>query len=299
MDNRIGEMELFLRVVESGSFSKAAQLTRTTPSTVSKLISRIEARLGVRLIERSTRQLAVTPEGQQFYDRAQTLLNDLYDMERSLRTGTAQLQGVVRINTSVAFGTLALEPLLPAFWQAYPDIQIDLSLSDAMTDLYLERTDIAFRVGKLQDSSLTARFIGAAQRHIVASPTYLAQHGMPATLEDLDQHACLGFNFRRNTPVWPLKSSGRVVERSIRGPLLANNGESVRRMALAGMGLAHLADFHIRSDLQANRLVEVLPDIGRDSEDIHAVFPGSRNVPQRVRVFLDFTLPRLKRFLKN
>ncbi|MBS1103598.1 LysR family transcriptional regulator [Gluconobacter sp. Dm-62] len=299
MDNRFGEMKIFLRVVESGSFSEAARLSMTTPSTVSKLIGRVESRLGVRLVERSTRRLSVTPEGLAYYDRAQALIAELDDMEGFLSKKTVQLTGTVRINASVAFGTLALEPLLPAFWNEYPDIVVDLSLSDEMADLYLDRTDIAFRVGKLQDSSLTARHLGSVPRLIVGAPGYLERFGRPESVDDLEHHRCLGFNFRRAAPVWPLQERGRIVDRIVRGPLLANNGESVRRAAIRGAGLARLAEYHVREDLAAGRLVEVLAESGtRDEEEIHALYQGGKQVPQRIRVFLDFVVPRLQSALR-
>lgn len=298
MDNRTGEMQVFMRVVETGSFSEAARLLRMTPSTVSKLISRVEARLGVRLVERSTRRLSLTTEGQIYYERSQALLQDLDLMERELSHGAAAAGGRVRVNVSVAFGVLGLEPLLPEFWRTYPNIVVDLSLSDEIVDLYLDRTDIAFRVGPLPDSSMIARRIGVARRKIVASPAYLGRCGTPREVEDLSRHNCLGFNFRRAAPVWPLKESGRIVDRMVNGSLLANNGETVRRMALAGVGLARMGDYHVRADLAAGRLVEVLADaIEPDEEEIHAVFLGGPRMPQRVRVFLDFVAPRLQQFL--
>lgn len=298
MDNRIGEMQVFLRVVEAGSFSEAARLLRMAPSTISKLITRSEARLGVRLIERSTRRLALTAEGQAYYDRSQALLLELDDIERGLSRGAATAGGTVRVNTSVGFGVHGLEPLLPAFWQAHPDIVVDLSLSDEIVDLYLDRTDVAFRIGPLQDSTLVARRLGAARRRIVGSPAYLAQRGTPSSVDDLVGHRCLGFNFRRSAPIWPLRESGRIVDRAVAGPLVANNGETLRRAALAGAGLARLADFHLRDDLAAGRLIEVLPEavIG-DEEQIHAIFLGGARLPQRVRVFLDFVCPRLAAML--
>lgn len=298
MDNRAGEMQVFLRVVEAGSFSEAARLLRMTPSTVSKLISRIETRLGVRLIERSTRRLSLTVEGRLYYERSQTLLHDLDEIERELSHGAATTGGTIRINISVALGTLGLEPLLPEFWRAYPNIVIDLSLSDEIVDLYLDRTDIAFRVGPLPDSGMIARRVGTAWRKIVAAPAYLERHGTPRTIDDLAHHNCLGFNFRRAAPVWPLRESGRIVDRAVKGALLANNGETVRHMTLAGVGLARMGDYHVRADLAAGRLVEVLGDvIEPDEEQIHAVFLGGANMPQRVRVFLDFVVPRLQQFL--
>ncbi|MGG6895587.1 MULTISPECIES: LysR family transcriptional regulator [Rhizobium] len=300
MDNRTGEMQVFLRVVETRSFSEAARLLRMTPSTVSKLISRVEARLGVRLVERSTRRLSLTAEGQIYYERSQALLQDLDLIERELSQGAAATDGTIRVNVSVALGVLGLEPLLPEFWGAYPNIVIDLSLSDEIVDLYLDRTDIAFRVGRLPDSGMVARHIGTARRKIVASPAYLDRYGTPRKVEDLSRHNCLGFNFRRLAPVWPLKESGRIVDRVVKGSLLANNGETVRRMALAGVGLARMGDYHVRADLAAGRLVEVLSDaIEPDQEEIHAVFLGGARMPQRVRVFLDFIVPRLQRFLSE
>ncbi|HTQ70768.1 MAG TPA: LysR family transcriptional regulator [Acidocella sp.] len=298
MDNRAGEMQVFVRVVEGGSFSAAARQLLMTPSTVSKLIARLEERLGVRLVERSTRRLSLTAEGQLYYERGQALLGELEDVERAVAQGTRHMRGTVRVNASVAFGALALEPLLPAFWRACPHIVVDLSLSDEVVDLYLDRTDIAFRVGKLPDSSLMARKIGVARRKIVAAPAYLAQRGVPKTVDDLAQHNCLGFNFRRAAPVWPLREGGRIVDRLVQGSLLANNGETVRRLAVAGAGLARLGDYHVREDLAAGRLVEVLATAGLgDVEDIHALCPGTPRMPQRVRVFLDFIIPELQAFL--
>jgi DNA-binding transcriptional LysR family regulator len=299
VDNRAGEMQVFVRVVEAGSFSEAARALLMTPSTVSKLIGRIEARLGVRLLERSTRRLSLTAEGQIYHERSQALLGELDAVERELSEGSASTGGTVRVNASVAFGVLAVEPELPAFWHAFPNIVVDLSLSDEIVDLYLDRTDVAFRVGRLPDSGMMARHIGVAHRQIVASPAYLERHGTPRAVEDLAHHNCLGFNFRRAAPVWPLKESGRIVDRSVNGSLLANNGETVRRMALAGVGLARLGDYHARADIAAGRLVEVLSDaVEGDEEPINAVYLGGARLPQRVRAFLDFMAPRLQAFLE-
>lgn len=300
MDNRIGELQVFVRVVETGSFSQAARQMLTTPSTVSKLIARIEARLGVRLVERSTRRLSLTDEGQLFYERGKALIADFDDFERELTSGATNAGGTIRVNASVGFGAILLEPLLPAFWAAHPHIVVDLSLSDEIVDLYLDRTDVAFRIGPLPSSGLVARRIGAARRRIVASPAYLARHGTPASIEDLDAHNCLGFNFRRSTPIWPLRDGARIVDRSVTGSLLANNGETVRRMALAGVGLARLGDFHVREDLAAGRLVEVLEETGTgEDEDIHALHLGGRRVPQRIQLFLDFIVPQLQMALRG
>ncbi|MFC3612842.1 LysR family transcriptional regulator [Lutimaribacter marinistellae] len=298
MDNRAGEMQVFLRVVDCGSFSEAARMLRMTPSTVSKLVGRIEERLGVRLLERSTRRLSLTDEGQVYYDRSRILLDEMEEMEQELSHGQASLDGRVRVSSSVGFGMLGIEPELPAFWQSHPRIVVDLSLSDEIVDLYLDRTDVAFRVGPLPDSTMTAVKLGTAKRMIVAAPSYLEKHGTPHTIDDLSEHACLGFNFRRANAVWPLRESGRIVDRTVEGPLLANNGETVRRQAVAGVGLGRIGEFHAREDLRAGRLVEVLHDATEgDTEDVHALFLGGERIPVRVRAFVDFMTPRLRAFL--
>lgn len=295
MDNRSGEMQTFARVVEARSFSEAARNLRTSPSTISKLVARMEARLGVRLLKRSTRHLSLTTEGQLYYERSLALIAELEDVEREVSQGAASTGGTVRVNASVALGMIGLEPILPEFWAAYPRIVIDLSLSDELVDLYLDRTDVAIRIGSLPNSGMMARRIGVAYRKIVAAPGYLEQYGRPKTASDLSLHQCLGFNFRRAAPVWPIRESGRVIDHVAHGPLLANNGDTVRRLALAGAGLARLADFHVREDLAAGRLVEVLSDVVEpDEEPIHAVYASSAQMPQRVRVFLDFVVPRLQ-----
>lgn len=299
MDNRAGEMMVFVRVVEAGSFSQAARLMLMTPSTVSKLIARLEARLGVRLMERSTRRLVLTEEGQFYYERSQALLGQIDETEQQIAQGGAEAEGIVRVTSSVSFGTTALEPLLPAFFEAYPKVVIDLSLSDEVVDLYLDRTDVAIRVGKLADSNLMARKIGETKRCIVASPAYLARHGTPGTPEDLIHHNCLGFNFRRAMPVWPMREGGRIVERMLTGSLLVNNGDTLRRMAVAGAGIIRLADYHLRGPIERGELVELLADsdIGV-VDDVHALYRGSQFLPARVRSFLDFMVPRMQVFLK-
>jgi DNA-binding transcriptional LysR family regulator len=299
MDNRIGEMQVFLRVADAASYSEAARRLLMTPSTVSKLIRRIEARLGVRLFERSTRRLCLTREGQLYQEKSIALLAELDDVERSISQGASAAGGTIRVNTTVAFGILGLEPLLPAFWQAHPDIVVDISLSDEIVDLYLDRTDVAFRVGPLQPSGMVARRIGVVKKKIVASPDYINRLGEPKSVEELASRNCLGFNFRRSVPVWPLKESGRIVDRAVSGSILANNAETLRRMAIAGIGLTRLAEYHVRDDLAAGRLVQVLEETTGDDEQIHALYHGGPRLPFRVRAFLDFVCPRLTDFMEG
>lgn len=300
MDNRFGEMQVFLLVVEERSFSEAARRMWMTPSTVSKLIARMETRLGVRLIERSTRRIFPTVEGQRYYERCRNLLAELDEMERDVSQNASDISGTVRITTSVGFGIFAIEPLIPAFSQSYPKISLDISLSDEIVDLYGDRTHVAFRVGRLTDSTLMASKIGTTRRMLVASPDYLSRNGTPAKIADLNHHKCIGFNFRHQTPVWPLYDGEKMIEYRLNGSMMANNGETVRRMALVGLGIARMGEFHVRQELREGSLVQVLPDATKtDFEDTHALFLGNDHMPQRVRVFLDFMTPRLRNWLQG
>lgn len=300
MDNRVGELDVFLRVVDTGSFSEAARQLHMTPSNVSKLIARLEARLRVRLLERSTRRLSLTAEGRRYYERGQALLSELEDIEREASQIATSAGGTVRVTSSVGFATVAVEPLLPEFWKIHPNIVVDLSLSDELVDLYLDRTDVAFRIGVLSDSSLTATKLGTAKRRIIASPGYLEKHGVPQSISELKQHHCLGFNFRRSARTSSLRNRQRFLDQAPSALLLANNGETVKRMAIKGMGVAQLGEYHIRDELRAGTLTEILVDESKDdTEDLHAVFIGGERLPHRVRAFLDFMTPRLRNYLEQ
>ncbi|TWA66892.1 LysR family transcriptional regulator [Azospirillum baldaniorum] len=297
-DSRAWDMRVFLRVAALGSFSAAGREVGMTPSSTAKLVTRLEERLGVRLVERSTRRLRLTAEGELYRERAESLLGDLDAMEAEVAGGARSPTGLIRISVSVPFGRHCLLPLLPDFTRAYPGIRLDLTLTDEVVDLYAARTDVAFRAGRLSDSALLAVRLGDVRRRIVASPDYLERMGRPESAADLERHDCLGFNFRRAAAVWPLKSGGRLVDREIDTRIVANNGETVRHMALLGLGLARLAEYHIRPDLAAGRLVSVLDDVLVDREEIHAVYTGRERVPHRVRAFLDHMTPRMRACLQ-
>lgn len=297
-DTRAWDMKVFLRVAALGSFSAAGREVGMTPSSTAKLITRLEERLGVRLIERSTRRLRLTAEGELYRERAETLLGELDALDAEVAGGARAPTGLIRVTVSVPFGRHCLLPLLPDFTQAFPDIRLDLTLTDEVVDLYAAQADVAFRAGRLMDSALLAVRLGEVRRRIVASPDYLARKGTPRTAADLEHHDCLGFNFRRAAAVWPLKSGGRLVDREVDTRIVANNGETVRHMAVLGLGLARLGEFHVRADLAAGRLVSVLDDVLVDSEAFHAVYLGRERAPRRVQAFLDFMTPRLRACLQ-
>ena len=287
--NRSGEMEVFVRVVEQGGFSAAARQSRMTPSAVSKLIARLEARLGSRLVTRSTRRLELTPEGCAFYERAARILADIEEAERSAGAGERPA-GRVRVSTSASYGAHVLAPILPEFLIRHPGVSLDIVETDLVVDLLAERTDVAIRAGPLRTSSLLARKLGDTGKLIVAAPAYLARAGMPHSAADLDAHVRIGFSYARAVEGWPLRENGRELMLPVPARVQASDGEGIRRLALAGVGLARLAAFTVRADLAAGRLVPVLEALNPgDRESFHAVHPGSGGpLPARVRALIDF-----------
>jgi len=287
--NRSGEMEVFVRVVELGGFSAAARAFRMTPSAVSKLVARLEARLGVRLINRSTRKLLLTAEGAAFYERSTRLLADLDEAERTASAGEHPV-GRIRLNTNASFGTHILAPLIPQFLQLFPEVSLDIVHTDAVVDLLAERTDVAVRAGPLQSSRLIARKLGATRMVIVASPDYLARHGTPDSPATLDAHNRLGFSYVRIRDSWPLLVDGQIIALPSLGPVQISDGEGLRHLALAGVGLARLAAFAVAADIEAGRLIPVLEDYNPgDLEEVHAVYLGQGGpLPARIRALLDF-----------
>lgn len=287
--NRAGELEAFVQVVDRGGFSAAARHLGVTPSAISKLVARLEARLGVQLVHRSTRRLQLTAEGQLFYERGLRVLADLDEAERSVASDNAP-RGRVSINASIPFGHRLLLPLVPRLLEAHPELQVDVVLTDRVVDLIAERCDIAIRWGKLPPSDLVARLLGHTAQAIVASPEYLARHGTPTTVEELARHNRLGNTYRRSVPDWPLLVDGRPVAMPVVGNARASDGSALRRLALSGAGLARLSVYHVLPDLRAGRLVPVMEAFNPgELEPIHAVYLGRPGrLPARVRAVLDF-----------
>jgi DNA-binding transcriptional LysR family regulator len=294
--NRSGEIEVFVRAVELGGFSAAARGFRMTPSAVSKLVARLEGRLGVRLINRSTRRLELTAEGAAFYQRGIRILDDMDTAEREAAAG-ATPRGRLRVNVNVPFGTHYLLPLVPDFLALHPDITIDIALTDAVVDLLEERADVAIRVGPLRESRLVARKLGESRMMVVASPAYLARHGEPTTPTDLAKHNMLGFCFVRLVEGWPFRDgAGGVTTVAPLGNASVSDGEAMRHLALAGLGIGRLAAFHVDRDVAAGRLVPVLEKYNPgDTEAVHAIFVGQGgHVPARVRAFLDYLADKVR-----
>ena len=287
--NRLAEMQTFVSVVESGSFTAAARLSHLSPSAISKAISRLEARLGARLINRSTRKLYLSAEGRTFYDHCIRILADIDEAERCAGE-QEKVAGHLRVSVSIPVGKHLLLPVIPGFLSLYPEVSLDLNLSDQLMDLLEERIDVAIRSGPLPDSSLIARKLAETHSMIVASPAYLEQYGKPENVEDLLKHNRIGFSFRRSVEAWPLHTNGECTDLMPSGNLRVSDGATMHQMALDGVGLARLAQFIVSDDIKAGRLVPLLEDSNPgDVEEIHAVFLGHGGyLPNRVRAFLDF-----------
>lgn len=283
---------MFIVAAESEGFSAAGRKLGLSPSAVSKLVTRIEDRLGTPLFVRSTRTLQLTPEGAVYLERARRILSDIDETERLIATGADVVpRGKLRVSASVAFGECCLLPLVSKFFALYPQVELDISLSDAVIDLVDERTDVAIRSGPLRDSALKARKLLESRRVIVASPGYLEANGVPARPQDLNRHNCLRFNFRRSLDEWPFRdpSSGEPFTLPVAGNAHGNSGVILRRFALDGVGLARLGAFHVEEDIAAGRLIAVLEDYNADDiEFIHAVYVGHEHLAARLRAFVDF-----------
>jgi DNA-binding transcriptional LysR family regulator len=293
--NRSGEMAVFVRVVELGGFSAAARQFCMTPSAVSKLVHRLEERLGVRLVNRSTRQLQLTPEGCAFHERATRILADIDDAEKRASAGDIPA-GRVRLNASASFATHVLMPLLPELLETFPELTVDIIQTDAVVDLMAERVDIAIRAGPLKASRLIARKLGTTSMTIVGSPSYLEKHGTPESLDDLKAHNRLSLSYARAVEGWPVLVDGLPIVLPPSERVRVSDGEGLRRLALTGVGLARLATFTVQDDIDSGRLLPILEHLNPgDSETFHAVFQGQGGaLPSRVRAVLDFLAARAR-----
>ncbi|MCI9880901.1 MULTISPECIES: LysR family transcriptional regulator [Methylobacterium] len=292
--DRTREMAAFLAVAREGSLSAAARGLRLTASAVSRIVTRLESRLGVRLIVRTTRTLRLTAEGAAYARAARRILADIEESESAI-ADQACPRGRVRISTASAHGRLVIVPLLAAFVARHPGISVDIDLSDQVADILGGRADVAIRFGTLPDSPLTARRLGDTGRTVVASPAYLARAGTPEIPADLARHNCLDFNFRRAEPGWPFRADGRDHLLAVSGNMTANNGETLVQLALGGVGITRVGNFHIADELASGRLVPLLECFNpQDREAIHAVFVGGAAMPARVRVLIDFLAEALR-----
>jgi DNA-binding transcriptional LysR family regulator len=294
--DRLEAMNTFVRVVESGSFSAVAKESQTTQSGVSKQVAALEKALGAKLLSRTTRSLALTEAGEQYFNQARRLVAEIAEAESQLRQGEQQLSGWLRVAASVGFGRLKLLPLIKSFLTSHPNVKIDLRLNDGFIDLVEAGIDIAVRIGELADSSLIAKRIGTTQRVLTASPKYfntLAQNlGMPQRPQDLLQHNCIVYSELATQNAWtftagpnaPMPEGSQVIIRA-QGNLQTNSSEVIRASVLSGMGIGYAPTWLFEDELASGELIVLLPEWPAQPLPIHLVWPTQRRQSAKVQAF--------------
>lgn len=281
------QITAFVQSATRGSLSAAARAEGVTPAIMGRRLDALESRLGVRLLTRTTRKLTLTFEGQAFLEDCQRLLNDLANAEASVSLGGIKASGHLRLSAPAGFGRRHVAPHVASFLDANPEVTLSLDLSDRLVDLVNEGIDCAVRIGELADSSLVSVRLGDMRRLLVASPAYLARQGTPRTLDDLAEHACLSLGQQRGwTFRAPHPATGTVTIK-VAGRLECNDGAVLHDWALAGRGLAWRSLWEVGEDVRAGRLVSVLDELAATPLGIYAVFPQRRQLPLRVRLFID------------
>jgi DNA-binding transcriptional LysR family regulator len=287
--DRLQAMEMFVRVVETGSFSKAAVEFATTQPTVTKQVAATEDRLKVRLLNRNTRGVSLTEAGALYYEKCKNIVREAEEADNVVRVKQTQAQGLLRVGSSVAFGRRVIVPLALQFMREHPQLQVDLSFEDRYTDLVAQGVDVAIRMGKLADSALGARFLGTNPWLMVASPKYLKKAGTPKRPADLSAHDTLIYSSVQGNDVWRvLGPRGEAVTVPVTARLRSNNLSAVLAATRSHMGVAALPWYVAHDSLQAGAVVEVLKGHSLPEQEIHAVFPSPKLVPQKVQAFNAF-----------
>lgn len=294
----LNSMDLFVDVVAAGSFSEAGRRRGLAASSVTRSINALEDELGVRLLNRTTRRLSLTEAGRLYHERSRRIIADVEDARLSVTQLEAAPRGTLRMNIPVAFGRLHVAPGLPEFLDRYPEVQIDLDMTDAFVDLVEEGVDLAIRIGELQDSSLIARRLAPNNRVICASPDYLHRAGGPATPDDLRSHNCLIYKRQPSRAVWRLRNAEGTVEIEVRGSLRTNNTDTLHTAALAGLGLTVLPSWMVGPDIHRGALENIFPhyQVSPAALDtsIYAVFSYNRHLSPKVRAMVDFLAERFR-----
>jgi LysR family transcriptional regulator for bpeEF and oprC len=288
MMDKLDAMRMFVRVVESGSFSQAARDLNTSQPTVSKQLAALEVRLGTQLLARNSRALAVTPAGQDYYEAAVRILQDIDAVEERILAGQSAPAGLVRVTLSPAFGRMFVIPRLLDFRDRFPDVAIEMDVSGRHVDLIDEGMDVAIRIGRLSDSALVARRIGDMRMITLASAGYLAKHGTPQTLDELLTHQRISYVYQGDVIGWGFDVDGRQVTVDSKGAFRTNDAEHVRGAVLAGLGIAHHASWLFTDVLASGEVVRILEQHAPPPFPINAVTAAGRRMPSRVRQFIDF-----------
>lgn len=293
--DQLGAMRAFIRVVQIGSFSAAARETNTSQATISKRVAALEAQLGVKLMMRTSRDHSLTEAGAEFYEKCVAILAELEEAESDARSRVASPRGLLRVTTAFPLGRLLIAPLLTDFLSRYPEIKLDLALSDSHVDLTREGFDIAIRAQKLQDSSMNARELFKNPMFLIASPSYLKQHGVPRTPEELVDHNCIVYSELSTQKSWHFTHENNDISVQVNGNFQCDNGDTILTAAVAGVGFAVLPYWMIKSHLDAGELQVVMSDFQPSTLPVNAVYPHSRYLPLKVRCFIDFLIEEFAR----
>ncbi len=291
--DRFQALTAFAKVVETGSFVRAAERLGVSVSAVSRQVAELEAHLDARLLNRTTRRLSLTEGGQAFYERCVQLLADLEEAEIVVTAASIVPRGTLRLTSSATFGTRHLAPAIAEFEARHPQIRFEVELSERAVDIVEEGLDLALRIGEIGSQNLVGRRIAVTHLVCCASPDYLAKHGEPRTPEDLAAHPCLTYEYAPNRGVWTFRdAAGRDRSIAVTGPVHANNGNFLEALAVAGMGITREPDFIVGPDVRAGRLTPILREFAAPPLNIYVVYPSRRHLSAKVRAFADFLAVR-------
>lgn len=291
--DKLRQMQAFTAVAEQGSFVGAAESLGTSKAAISRLVADLEARLGVRLMQRTTRRLTLTTEGHLFLERCRDALTQIEDAENELQRATTVPRGLVRVNVPVTFGNLHLAPLWGEFLAQHPLVELDVTLADRVVDLVEEGYDLAVRIGRLAPSTLISRQVATDHSVLCAAPAYLEKYGTPTHPADLERHHTISYSYLSTGDRWVFESDEGEASVRVRPRLRANSGDTCRAVALAGQGIIQQPTFLIGDDLRAGRLVPLLEGWRAIEFGIHLVYPSRRFLPPKMRVLIAFLADRL------
>ncbi len=292
--DRFQEMRAFTTVVEAGSFVRAAELLEVSKTAVSRLVADLEARLGTRLLHRTTRKLSLTPEGEVFLERCRRLLQDLEEAEAELSAHAGEAVGQLRINVPVTFGLLHLAPLWPAFMAMHPKVALDVTLADRVVDLVDEGYDLAVRIARLQTSSLVSRQLTSTRLVLCASPEYLQRHGAPEHPADIARHAVISYTLLSTGDQWEFDGPQGEVSVKVSPRMRTNSGDTCCAPALQHQGIVLQPTFLVSPHLASGALVEILPQYRAMELGVYAVYPSRKHLTPKVRVLIDFLVQALR-----
>lgn len=286
--DKLNAISVFCKVIETQSFTQAANQQNISVAMASKLVSQLEEHLKTRLLQRTTRKIVPTEAGMLYYQRCQSILLDLSEADSSISNMATSLQGNLLISVPRDFGLLYISPNLPKFIELHPNLHVEIEFEDKRVDLVAEGYDLALRIGYMQDSSLVARKISSSPMHFVASPSYLEARGIPLTPDDLEYHQGLLYKSSLNQVHWQSTKANQIQRYKIQSKVVSNNGMALLEMTKAGLGISNSPSFFVKDALASGELVEILSEYKQKPLDIYVVYPNRRHLPAKVRAFIEF-----------